>query len=392
MRRTAVLLLLLFPMLTISCGAQISQLVTDDEQCEKNVSSNPDLALPHCTALIESGKLSEENLAKAFALRGFAYRSKGNYDLAIHDFDQAIRLSPDFANAFNNRGLAYDYKGEYDRAIQDFNQAIRLQPDYADAFNNRGLVYGEKRNYSRAIQNFGQAIRLKPGFAEALDNRAGIYVFEGDYDQAIQDYDHAIKVEPKNAGNFNDQAIAYNGKKDYHRALLELDHAAQLSPKNASIVGNRGVTYFYLGQFKKAEHDLARSVQLAPTDPYAVIWLYVVRARSNEDANFELRKNSAALKSTGWPGPIIQMYLRAITPKDALASAKNEDTKKNSKQHCETYFFLGEDALHNGRATEARKLFQDAIATRVMNSFEYMGAIAEMDRVDANVRTKHALN
>jgi lipoprotein NlpI len=373
-------------MLTTSCKSQVSQLVIDDEQCEKNVSINPDLALQHCTALVESGKLSEENLAKALIFRGFAYRSKGDYDRAIHDFDQAIRLKPDFANAFNNRGIAYDYKGNYDRAIQDFDQAIRLQPDYADAFNNRGLVYGEKGNYDRAIQDFDQAIRLRPAYAEALDNRAGAYLFKGDYDRAIQDYDQAIRVEPNNAGNFNDRAIAYNGKKNYHRALQDLDHAVQLSPRNASILGNRGVTYFYLGQFKAAENDLTLSVRLRPTDPYSVIWLYVVSARSGGNASVELKKNSAALKSTGWPQPVIQMYLRALTPSDVLASAKNEDAKKNSKQHCQAYFFLGEDALLSSHETEARRLFQDAIATRVMDSFEYMGAIAELDRMDAKTR------
>ena len=26
-------------------------------------------------------------------------------------------------------------------AIEDYNKAIRLKPDYADAYNNRGIVY-----------------------------------------------------------------------------------------------------------------------------------------------------------------------------------------------------------------------------------------------------------
>ena len=373
-------------MLTISCKSQVSQLVIDDEQCEKNVSSNPDLALQHCTALVESGKLSEENLAKALIFRGFAYRSKGDYDRAIHDFDQAIRLKPDLANAFNNRGIAYDYKGDYDRAIQDFDQAIRLQPDYADAFNNRGIDYAYKGDYDRAIQDFDQAIRLRPAYAEALDNRAGAYLFKGDYDRAIQDYGQAIGVEPNNAGNFNDRAIAYNGKKDYQRALQDLQHAVQLSPRQANILGNRGVTHFYLGQLKAAENDLVLSVQLTPTDPYSVLWLYVVSAKSGGNASVELRKNSTALRSRGWPRPLIQMYLRALTPSDVLALAKDADAKINSKQLCQAYFFLGEDALVHGRSMEARKLFHDAVGTRVMDSFEYMGAIAELDRMNAKAK------
>lgn len=382
MRRIAITLFGLLQVLAVGCKAQDSQLVIDDQQCEANVSSNPDQALPHCTALIESGKLSPEDLPKAFILRGYAYRTKGDYNHAILDFDKAIQLKPDLANAFNNRGLAYDYKGDYDHAIKDFDQAIQLQPDYSDAFNNRGLVFGEKGNYDRAIQDFDEAIKLRPDYPEALDNRAGIFLIEGAYDQAIQDYSQAIKFEANNAGNFNDRAIAYDGKKDYRQALLDLDHALQLSPGAANILANRGVTNFYLGQFDAAEKDLVHSVQLGPTDPYSLLWLYIATVRNGRNSVEELRKNSAALKSTGWPQPLIQVYLRLIDADGVLASAKDKDSKKSAKQLCEAYFFLGENALLGGHQPEARGFFQKAITTRVMDSFEYMGAIADLDRMD----------
>ena len=36
---------------------------------------------------------------------------------------------------------AYAHKGDHDRAIQDYNEAIRLNPQFASAFNNRGVAY-----------------------------------------------------------------------------------------------------------------------------------------------------------------------------------------------------------------------------------------------------------
>ncbi|MDR0382532.1 MAG: tetratricopeptide repeat protein [Spirochaetaceae bacterium] len=48
------------------------------------------------------------------------------------------------------RGNAYREKEEYDRAIADCNQAIRLDPNDADAYNNRDAVYVMKENYARA--------------------------------------------------------------------------------------------------------------------------------------------------------------------------------------------------------------------------------------------------
>jgi len=53
---------------------------------------------------------------------------KNNYDKAIADHNQAIRLSPNDAVFYAGRGVVYNEKKDYDKAIADFNQAIRLSP------------------------------------------------------------------------------------------------------------------------------------------------------------------------------------------------------------------------------------------------------------------------
>jgi len=54
------------------------------------------------------------------------YRQKGNFDRAITDFDEAVRLDPKSAFAVGSRGQAYRQKGQYDRAISDLDEAIRI--------------------------------------------------------------------------------------------------------------------------------------------------------------------------------------------------------------------------------------------------------------------------
>ena len=49
-----------------------------------------------------------------------------------------FELDPKGALAFKNRGDAYMNKGDYDRALADYNEAIRLDPNNALAFCNRG--------------------------------------------------------------------------------------------------------------------------------------------------------------------------------------------------------------------------------------------------------------
>lgn len=132
---------------------------SDDAQRCRTISDS-DQALAYCTAAIESGRLSTANLAVTFNNRGDAYHQKGNYDRAIQDYDQAIRLNPGFALALNNRGLAYEDKGNYDRAIQDYDQAIRLNPSLVAAFNNRGMVKRMKGDTAGGDADIAKAKQL----------------------------------------------------------------------------------------------------------------------------------------------------------------------------------------------------------------------------------------
>jgi lipoprotein NlpI len=138
-----------------------------------------------------------------------------------------------------------------------------------------------------------------------------------------------------------------------------------------------------LGQFQAARTDLSLCLTLRPEDPYCAIWLYLASSKSGEDAKDELKKNIAALQSSGWPGPAIQMYLGSLAPSALLASASDANEGKSKKQYCQAYFFLGEDALLRGKLAGAKKLFLQSITAGSTASYEYIGAIAELERVKA---------
>ncbi len=95
-----------------------------------------------------------------------AYAAKQDYERAIADFNEAIRLDPKSAVTFHFRGLAYAAKQDYDRAIADYDEAIRLDPKSATIpVYDRGQAYAAKQDYDRAIADFNEAIKLDPKFA-----------------------------------------------------------------------------------------------------------------------------------------------------------------------------------------------------------------------------------
>ena len=79
-----------------------------------------------------------------------------------------------FADAFNNRGNAWSDKNEYDKAIADYNEAIRLDPKFAFGFYNRGNAWNDKGELDKAIADYTEAIRLDPEIRRAPINNRGV--------------------------------------------------------------------------------------------------------------------------------------------------------------------------------------------------------------------------
>jgi len=102
----------------------------------------------------------DSNDASGYYKRGNTYLTKGDYDKAIADFNQAINIDPNYAWAYVKRGNAYLTKGDYDKAIEDYNQAINIDPNYAWAYSRRGYTYTKKNDYDKAIEDYDFAIYL----------------------------------------------------------------------------------------------------------------------------------------------------------------------------------------------------------------------------------------
>jgi len=120
---------------------------------------------------------------------------------------------------------------------------------------------------------------------------------------------------------------------------------------------------------------------LEPSDPYAVLWLYLARARAGEDGRGDLATQATRLNLSKWPGPVLALYLGNAAPEALLPAARDSDPKKQREQQCEAYFYLGQQALLRGDRAEAIRLFRAAVDTGVTDFIEYQGAQMELKRL-----------
>jgi tetratricopeptide (TPR) repeat protein len=102
------------------------------------------------------------------------------------------------AEAAFNRGSAAYNQENYDRAITEFTEAIRLNPNAGAYYAVRGWAYFNKENWNRAIADFTQVIRLDPKNANTYAQRGYSYLQINDLDKAYEDMIAAFELDPNN--------------------------------------------------------------------------------------------------------------------------------------------------------------------------------------------------
>ena len=154
---------------------------------------------------VAGGLAGEEDAAPSsdpafYLARCSANIRRGNFDQAITDCDEAIRLEPGKAHAYGHRGKAWAGKGDTDRALADYEAAIRIDPHNPALLRDQGVMWRRLGDLDRALAAFDHAIRLGFSDASAYNERGQVWLQKGRHERAIADFDQALKIDPDSGG------------------------------------------------------------------------------------------------------------------------------------------------------------------------------------------------
>jgi Flp pilus assembly protein TadD len=172
--------------------------------------------------------------------------------------------SGDSAEDHKRRADEFTEKKDYDNAIKELTEAIKLDSDNAEHYGYRGNVYCEKADYAAGLNDFIKAIEIDSGNAEYYNNRGDVYYIQENYAAAIKDYTKAIELDPDNAVDYNHRGNAYRCQENYAAAIKDATKAIELAPDNADYYCNRGHAFFALGNKTAAKADYRMALSIDP--------------------------------------------------------------------------------------------------------------------------------
>ena len=139
---------------------------------------------------------SVERCAEAHNNLGGVLYQAGQREEAMAQYEQALRLKPDFAAAHYNLGVGLARTGRLQEAIGHYEDALRINPDYAEAHYNLGVALIRLGRAQEAIGHWEQAVRIRPDFVEARYNWGVALEKLGRRPEAIEQYEQALKLRP----------------------------------------------------------------------------------------------------------------------------------------------------------------------------------------------------
>lgn len=107
-----------------------------------------------------------------------AFQAK-NFEEAIKNYSEAIKLNPNDHIYYSNRSGAYASLWRNKEALEDAEACLRIKPDFGKGFSRKGLALGNLGRFSEAKQAYSKAIELEPSVAAHQDSLKRVIRFEG---------------------------------------------------------------------------------------------------------------------------------------------------------------------------------------------------------------------
>lgn len=254
-------------------------------------------------------------------------------------------------------------------AYQDEVKLLRINQMIADKekvddeqravlYYQRGLIYDRMGLTAHSRYDFSQSINLSPSYPDPY-NSLGVYLLMGEaYDEAFDAFDSAIELDANMQFSYLHRAIGLS--------LVE--------------------------RYQGAHEDIEQFYQLDKTDPYRVLWRYLINFKFDQQLAITQLKQA---KATGeikaqhqFAWKIIDVINEQTSEIEFFANIAEgvESNEQLAQRLCEAYYYIGHWHINNGDMNKGIYFLKLSVASNVKEFIEYKYALVDLSMIQRKLQ------
>ena len=294
----------------------------------------------------------DDDSAETIALLGAAYRSIGQYDSALSQYQTAMDVDANYAPAYISQAsikeiqgeesaveddLAtalpllesteeidfYSYRGSFyagleetEKAEEDWKKVDALSPRNATDYATKGFTQGLLGDTTAAMDSFAQALEINPNLPDAYILRGAMHWRQGDLDSASADIESALAINPRSvsAYQFKTNIAVSSAEPDIATSIESATQALNINPNHPAMLETRCSGYVLSEQFDKAIADCTKRLETNPNsiDAYTLRGQAYIGQANYESAEKDFTRVIEINETTGKPQTAFVYSGRAV--------------------------------------------------------------------------------
>jgi tetratricopeptide (TPR) repeat protein len=194
--------------------------------------------------------------------RSTLYLESADWQAALDDANQVLRVLPDDPRALQIRGISLFQNDQFRESLETLDHPALLARDTPEARWMRILCCGQLSLPFREIEELNALLGIAPTHESARLLRADLLERLGHFDDAIADLSVVVQQDPKHLAALKNRGMLNQRRGHAKAAVVDFAQAIELSPDDADLYYRCGIARHQVGQADEARKDLDKALDL----------------------------------------------------------------------------------------------------------------------------------
>jgi tetratricopeptide (TPR) repeat protein len=196
--------------------------------------------------------------------RGDVALADRNLDVALAEFQEAVKLDPMYAPGHYRLAMAHKEMGNLEAAADALQEAVRLDPSEVEPIFQLGEVYRLLKRSTQAIRAYLMACDLDPRSFDMRFRLATCYHQSGDLEAAIDNYRESINLSPRSAAARSNLGAALAAQGNDYEAIKAYKESLECEGAQPVVLVNLATVYLKQERWTTAQRTLSTALKMDP--------------------------------------------------------------------------------------------------------------------------------